>query len=195
MNFEGEDSEGEDGDAIPLYAQFIDGNRLPGQKLDKKMRSLNTSLNQVMNATTKISESFNESVTMKKEKKKTYEKFCRETKDELTQAKLESLRLYKEHTENEIRKHEMQDSERVEHTVSSLKNHWTDMNRACKVYGTCLKNVMQGPISGMQLGNLNDAARTIYEARGKGKWVYKEAYEVLSCHQYYKILPDQHPEL
>ncbi|KAF6166428.1 hypothetical protein GIB67_034979, partial [Kingdonia uniflora] len=68
------------------------------------------------------------------------------------------------------------------------------MNRACKVYGICLKNVMQGPISGMQQGNLDDTARTIYEARGKGKWVYKEAYEVLSCHQCWKILQDQHPE-
>ncbi|KAF6138170.1 hypothetical protein GIB67_011010 [Kingdonia uniflora] len=43
-----------------------------------------------------------------------------------------------------------QDGGWVERTVSSLKNYWSDMNRACKVYGTCLKNVMQGPISGMQ---------------------------------------------
>ncbi|KAF6139280.1 hypothetical protein GIB67_021490 [Kingdonia uniflora] len=68
------------------------------------------------------------------------------------------------------------------------------MNRACKVYGTCLKNVMQGPISGIQQGNLDDAARIIYEARGKDKWVYKEAYEVLTCHQCRKILQDQHPD-
>ncbi|KAF6143767.1 hypothetical protein GIB67_035672, partial [Kingdonia uniflora] len=62
-----------------------------------------------------------------------------------------------------------EDGERVECTVSSLKNHWSDMNRACKVYGTCLKSVMQGPISGMQQGNLDDAAKMMYEARGKGK--------------------------
>ncbi|KAF6140344.1 hypothetical protein GIB67_011363 [Kingdonia uniflora] len=68
------------------------------------------------------------------------------------------------------------------------------MNHACKVYGTCLKNVMQGPISGMQQGNLDDAAKTIYEARGKGKWLYKEVYEVLSCHQCWKILQDQYPD-
>ncbi|KAF6175605.1 hypothetical protein GIB67_022607 [Kingdonia uniflora] len=68
------------------------------------------------------------------------------------------------------------------------------MNRACKVYGTCSKNMMQGPISGMQQGNLDDATRTIYEVRGKGKWVYKEAYEVLNCHQCWKILQDQHPD-
>ncbi|KAF6161700.1 hypothetical protein GIB67_029144 [Kingdonia uniflora] len=68
------------------------------------------------------------------------------------------------------------------------------MNRACKVYGTCLKNVMQGPISSMQQENLDDAAKMIYEARGKGKWVYKEAYEVLSYHQYWKILQDQYPD-
>ncbi|KAF6171792.1 hypothetical protein GIB67_007313 [Kingdonia uniflora] len=66
------------------------------------------------------------------------------------------------------------------------------MNRACKIYGTYLKNVMQGPISGMQQRNLDDAARIFYEARGKGKWVYKEAYKVLSCHQCWKILQDQH---
>ncbi|KAF6134383.1 hypothetical protein GIB67_005775 [Kingdonia uniflora] len=42
-----------------------------------------------------------------------------------------------------------EDGERVERTVSSLKNHLSDMNRACKVYETCLKSVMQGPISGM----------------------------------------------
>ncbi|KAF6140373.1 hypothetical protein GIB67_005298 [Kingdonia uniflora] len=65
------------------------------------------------------------------------------------------------------------------------------MNRACKVYDTCLKNVMQCPISGMQLGNLDDVAKT-YETRAKGKWVYKEAYEVLSYHQCWKILQDQH---
>ncbi|KAF6146778.1 hypothetical protein GIB67_007492 [Kingdonia uniflora] len=81
-----------------------------------------------------------------------------------------------------------------ERTVSSLKNHWSNMNRDCKVYGTGLKNVMQGPISGIQQGNLDDAAKTIYEARGKGKWLYKEAYEVLSCHQCWKILQDQHPD-
>ncbi|KAF6158134.1 hypothetical protein GIB67_014928 [Kingdonia uniflora] len=67
------------------------------------------------------------------------------------------------------------------------------MNRACKVYGTCLKSVMQGPISGMQQENLNDAAKAMYEARGKGKWSYKEAYEVLSAHQCWKILQGQHP--
>ncbi|KAF6174463.1 hypothetical protein GIB67_004657 [Kingdonia uniflora] len=88
---------------------------------------------------------------------------------------------------------EFTDGERVERTVSSLKNHWSDMNCVCKVYGTCLKNMMQGPISGMQQGNLDDVIKMIYEARGKGKWVYKEAYEVLSCHQYWKILQDQHP--
>ncbi|KAF6166508.1 hypothetical protein GIB67_005370 [Kingdonia uniflora] len=38
-----------------------------------------------------------------------------------------------------------QDGEQVERSVSSLKNHWLNMNRVCKVYGTCLKNVMQGP--------------------------------------------------
>ncbi|KAF6135359.1 hypothetical protein GIB67_027233 [Kingdonia uniflora] len=68
------------------------------------------------------------------------------------------------------------------------------MNRACKVYETCLKNVMQGPISGMQQENLNDATKTIYEARDKGKWLYREAYEVFSCHQCWKILQDQHPD-
>ncbi|KAF6172223.1 hypothetical protein GIB67_024845 [Kingdonia uniflora] len=68
------------------------------------------------------------------------------------------------------------------------------MNRACKVYETCLKSVMQGPISGMQQGNLDDAAKTMYEALGKGKWSYKDAYEVLSAHQYCKILQDQHPD-
>ncbi|KAF6154692.1 hypothetical protein GIB67_000576 [Kingdonia uniflora] len=57
----------------------------------------------------------------------------------------------------------------LERTVSSLKNHWSDMNRACKVYETCLKSVMQGPISGMQQGNLDDAAKTMYEARSKDK--------------------------
>ncbi|KAF6140427.1 hypothetical protein GIB67_030508 [Kingdonia uniflora] len=66
------------------------------------------------------------------------------------------------------------------------------MNRAYKVYETCLKSVMQGPISGMQQGNLDDAAKTMYEARGKGKWSYKEAYEVLSAHQCWKILQDQY---
>ncbi|KAF6143750.1 hypothetical protein GIB67_004780 [Kingdonia uniflora] len=86
------------------------------------------------------------------------------------------------------------DDERIERTVSSLKNHWSDMNRAFKVYGTCLKNVMQGLISGMQQGNLDDTARMIYEARGKGKWVYKKAYKVLSCHQLWKILQNQHPD-
>ncbi|KAF6155864.1 hypothetical protein GIB67_039195 [Kingdonia uniflora] len=113
MNFECEDGEGEceDGDAIPLYAQFIDGNHPPGQKFDKKRRSLNTSFDQIMYATTKISESFNESVTMKikeKEDNKVYGKSRRETKDELARTKLESLRLYKEHAENVIRKQEMQ---------------------------------------------------------------------------------------
>ncbi|KAF6153094.1 hypothetical protein GIB67_034816, partial [Kingdonia uniflora] len=68
------------------------------------------------------------------------------------------------------------------------------MNRVCKVYGTCLKSVMQGPISGIQQGNLDDAAKTMYEARGKGKWSYKDAYEVLSDHQCWKILQDQHPD-
>ncbi|KAF6134798.1 hypothetical protein GIB67_002199 [Kingdonia uniflora] len=68
------------------------------------------------------------------------------------------------------------------------------MNRGCKVYGTCLKSVMQGPISGMQQENLNDAAKTMYEARGKGKWSYKDAYEVLIAHQCWKILQDQHPD-
>ncbi|KAF6162890.1 hypothetical protein GIB67_021039, partial [Kingdonia uniflora] len=47
-----------------------------------------------------------------------------------------------------------EDGERVERTVSSLKYHWSDMNRGCKVYGTCLKNVMQCPISSMQQENL-----------------------------------------
>ncbi|KAF6176178.1 hypothetical protein GIB67_023469 [Kingdonia uniflora] len=61
------------------------------------------------------------------------------------------------------------DGERVPRTVSSLKSHWSYMNRACKVYGTCLKNVMQGPISGMQEGNLGDVAKTIYEARDKAR--------------------------
>ncbi|KAF6168356.1 hypothetical protein GIB67_018196 [Kingdonia uniflora] len=46
----------------------------------------------------------------------------------------------------------------------------------------------------MQQGNLDDDAKMIYEARGKGKWVYKEAYEVLSCYQCWKILQDQHPD-
>ncbi|KAF6162921.1 hypothetical protein GIB67_021070 [Kingdonia uniflora] len=87
-----------------------------------------------------------------------------------------------------------QDDERIQRTVSSLKNHWSDMNRAFKVYGTCLKNVMQGLISGMQQGNLDDTARMIYEALGKGKWVYKKAYKVLSCHQLWKILQNQHPD-
>ncbi|KAF6136535.1 hypothetical protein GIB67_015991 [Kingdonia uniflora] len=68
------------------------------------------------------------------------------------------------------------------------------MNRGCKVYGTCLKSVMQSPISGMQQENLDDAAKTMYEARGKGKWSYKDAYEVLSAHQCWKILQDQHPD-
>ncbi|KAF6159113.1 hypothetical protein GIB67_032730 [Kingdonia uniflora] len=77
-----------------------------------------------------------------------------------------------------------EDGERVERTVSSLKNHWSDMNRGCKVYGTCLKSVMQGPISGMQQENLDGAPKMMYEARGKGKWSYKDAYEVLSVHQY-----------
>ncbi|KAF6169188.1 hypothetical protein GIB67_013618 [Kingdonia uniflora] len=86
-----------------------------------------------------------------------------------------------------------QDGEQVERSVSSLKNHWSNMNRDCKVYGTCLKNIMQGPISGMQQGNFDDAAKMIYEARGKGKWLYEETYEVLSCHQCWKILQDQHP--
>ncbi|KAF6151599.1 hypothetical protein GIB67_021785, partial [Kingdonia uniflora] len=85
--------------------------------------------------------------------------------------------------------------ERVERTVSSLKNHWSNMNRVCKVYGTCLKSVMQEPISGMQQGNLDDAAKTMYEARGKSKWSYKEAYEVLSVHQCWKILEDQHLDM
>ncbi|KAF6171845.1 hypothetical protein GIB67_007366 [Kingdonia uniflora] len=85
-----------------------------------------------------------------------------------------------------------EDGERVERIVSSLKNHWSDMNRGCKVYGTCLKSVMQGPISGMQQENLDDAAKTMYEARGKGKWMYKDVYEVLSAHQCWKILQDQH---
>ncbi|KAF6134569.1 hypothetical protein GIB67_022309 [Kingdonia uniflora] len=65
-----------------------------------------------------------------------------------------------------------EDGERVERTVSFLKNHWSDMNRACK----------------------DDTAKTMYEARGKGKWPYKEAYEVLSAHQCWKILQDQHPD-
>ncbi|KAF6138940.1 hypothetical protein GIB67_025669 [Kingdonia uniflora] len=82
----------------------------------------------------------------------------------------------------------------VERTVSSLKKYWSDMNRACKVYGTCLKSVIQGPISGMQQRNLDDAAKTMYEARGKGKWLYKEVYEDLSAHQCWKILQDQHPD-
>ncbi|KAF6159430.1 hypothetical protein GIB67_032201 [Kingdonia uniflora] len=47
-----------------------------------------------------------------------------------------------------------QDGERVKRKVSSLKNYWSDMNRACKAYGTCLKNAMQGPISGMRQVNL-----------------------------------------
>ncbi|KAF6159906.1 hypothetical protein GIB67_032990 [Kingdonia uniflora] len=53
---------------------------------------------------------------------------------------------------------------------------------------------MQSPISGMQKGNLNDVANIIYEAHGKGKWLYKEAYEVFSYHQCWKILQDQHPD-
>ncbi|KAF6168970.1 hypothetical protein GIB67_038467 [Kingdonia uniflora] len=71
-------------------------------------------------------------------------------------------------------------------------NCLNDMNRGYKVYGTCLKSVMQGPISGMQQENLDDAAKTMYDARGKGKWSYKDAYEVLSAHQCWKILQDQH---
>ncbi|KAF6140248.1 hypothetical protein GIB67_000296, partial [Kingdonia uniflora] len=87
-----------------------------------------------------------------------------------------------------------EDGERVERTVSSLKNYWSDMNCACKVYETCLKSVMQCPLSGIQQGNLDDAAKTMYEARGKGKWSYKEACEVLSAHQCWKILQDQHSD-
>ncbi|KAF6167191.1 hypothetical protein GIB67_029829 [Kingdonia uniflora] len=87
-----------------------------------------------------------------------------------------------------------EDGERVERTVSSLKNHWSDMNRGYKVYGTCLKSVMQGPIRGMQQENLDDDAKTMYEARGKGKWSYKDAYEVLSTHQCWKILQGQYPD-
>ncbi|KAF6148613.1 hypothetical protein GIB67_042572 [Kingdonia uniflora] len=87
-----------------------------------------------------------------------------------------------------------EDGERVERTVSYLKNYWSDMNHACKIYETCLKSVMQGPISGMQQGNLDDAAKTMYEVRGKGKWLYKDAYKVLSVHQCWKILQNQHPE-
>ncbi|KAF6146795.1 hypothetical protein GIB67_007509 [Kingdonia uniflora] len=68
------------------------------------------------------------------------------------------------------------------------------MNRGFKVYGTCLKSVMQGPISGMKEENLDDASKMMYEARGKGKWSYKDAYEVLSAHQCWKILQDQHPD-
>ncbi|KAF6174525.1 hypothetical protein GIB67_004719 [Kingdonia uniflora] len=68
------------------------------------------------------------------------------------------------------------------------------MNRGCKVYETCLKSVMQGSISGMQQENLDDAAKMMYEARGKGKWSYKDVYEVLSVHQCWKILQDQHPD-
>ncbi|KAF6154460.1 hypothetical protein GIB67_028352, partial [Kingdonia uniflora] len=60
-----------------------------------------------------------------------------------------------------------QDGEQAERSVSSSKNHWSNMNRAYKVYGTCLKNVMKGPRSGMHQGNLDDAVKTIYEARGK----------------------------
>ncbi|KAF6134744.1 hypothetical protein GIB67_002145 [Kingdonia uniflora] len=62
-----------------------------------------------------------------------------------------------------------EDGERVERTVSSLKKHWFDMNRACKVYETCLKSVMQGPISSMQQKKLDDTSKMMYEARGKGK--------------------------
>ncbi|KAF6162016.1 hypothetical protein GIB67_017552 [Kingdonia uniflora] len=80
-----------------------------------------------------------------------------------------------------------EDGERVERIVSSLKNHWSDMNRGCKVYGTCLKSVMQGPISSMQQENLDDAAKMMYEAHGKGKWSYKDVYEVLSAHQCWNI--------
>ncbi|KAF6136644.1 hypothetical protein GIB67_016100 [Kingdonia uniflora] len=87
-----------------------------------------------------------------------------------------------------------EDDERVERTVSSLKNYWSDMNRVCKVYGTCLKSVMQGPINGMQQENLDNAAKMMYEARGKGKWSYKDTYEVLSARQCWKILQDQHPD-
>ncbi|KAF6153571.1 hypothetical protein GIB67_027438, partial [Kingdonia uniflora] len=47
-----------------------------------------------------------------------------------------------------------QNGERVERTVSSLKNYWSDINCVWKVYGTCLKNAIQGPISGMQQENL-----------------------------------------
>ncbi|KAF6171971.1 hypothetical protein GIB67_029389 [Kingdonia uniflora] len=68
------------------------------------------------------------------------------------------------------------------------------MNSGCKVYGTCLKSVMQGPVSSMQQENLGDAAKTMYEARGKGKWSYKDVYEVLSAHQSWEILQDQHPD-
>ncbi|KAF6155352.1 hypothetical protein GIB67_019878 [Kingdonia uniflora] len=68
------------------------------------------------------------------------------------------------------------------------------MNRGCKVYGTCLKCVMQGPINGMQQENLDDAAKMMYKARDKGKWSYKDAYEVLSAHQCWKILQDQHQD-
>ncbi|KAF6146037.1 hypothetical protein GIB67_033396 [Kingdonia uniflora] len=34
----------------------------------------------------------------------------------------------------------------------------------------------------------DDAAKTMYKARDKGKWSYKEAYEVVSAHQCLKIL-------
>ncbi|KAF6172263.1 hypothetical protein GIB67_024885 [Kingdonia uniflora] len=44
------------------------------------------------------------------------------------------------------------------------------------------------------VNKMDDAAKIIYEARGKGKWLYKDAYEILSCHQYWKILQDQHPD-
>ncbi|KAF6177074.1 hypothetical protein GIB67_015949 [Kingdonia uniflora] len=81
-----------------------------------------------------------------------------------------------------------EDGESVERTASYLKNHWSDMNRGCKVYGTYLKSVMQGPISGIKQEYLDDAAKAMYEARGKGKWSYKDAYEVLSAYQCWKIL-------
>ncbi|KAF6135904.1 hypothetical protein GIB67_006796 [Kingdonia uniflora] len=68
------------------------------------------------------------------------------------------------------------------------------MNHGCKVNGICLKSVMQGLISGVHHENLDDAAKMTYEARGKGKWSYKDSYEVLSAYQCWKILQDQHPD-
>ncbi|KAF6143731.1 hypothetical protein GIB67_030621 [Kingdonia uniflora] len=47
---------------------------------------------------------------------------------------------------------------------------------------------------GERVERTDDAVKTIYEARGKGKWSYKDAYEILSARQCWKILQDQHPD-